>query len=126
MLPFQANSSVGGLFYSDPEAEYVTWNRAVKNLHHCGQGDIFRALDQLEFVKSKYTPAGIVESTALPPSPSPFALCPCPPSPPSPLSVPLPMNWEACCQLLNGKLLEKNENRSRAEQSQGKERTENF
>lgn len=53
VLHFQANCSFSGLFYPDPDSEYVTWNRAIKNLHYCGRGDIFRAVDRLESMKSK-------------------------------------------------------------------------
>lgn len=61
----------------------MTWNEAIKNLHHRGQGDVFRAVTRLEFVKSKQTLAWMVERAA--PSISP------------------PTNREACGELLDGK-----------------------
>lgn len=61
----------------------MTWNKAIKNLHHRGQGDVFRAVIRLEFVKSKQTLAWMVERAAHPGSP--------------------PTNQEACSELLDGK-----------------------
>lgn len=61
----------------------MTWNEAIKNLHHRGQGDVFRAVTRLESVKSKQTLAWMVERTA--PSISP------------------PTNREVCSELLDGK-----------------------
>lgn len=45
----------------------MTWNNVIKNLHHCGQGDMLRAVTRLEFVKRKHNLAGMVESAALSP-----------------------------------------------------------
>lgn len=65
------------------QVQHVTRNDVIKNLHHCGQRDMLRAVTRLEFVKRKHNLAGMVESPAL--------------------SVSPPMDWEACGQLLDGK-----------------------